>query len=103
MYIFIDFMQTYLWKFKFLFQSNQLKFIIEELEFLILENLSTNIQSVSVSCQTGTRYDQQQQEFVFELDMKNIELERSGIKLKEVEVDIHRKDLVIEGLDEKVN
>ena len=86
-----------------MFQSNQLKLIIEELEVLILENISPSIHQVSVSCQTTARYDKQEKNLVFELDKKNIKLERSRIKLKELEVDIHRKDLVIEGLDEKVN
>ena len=86
-----------------MFQSNQLKLIIEELEVLILENLPPCIHPVSVSCQTSARIDQQEQDLVFDLEKKNRELERSGIKLKEVEVAIKRKDLVIEGLYEKVN
>ena len=37
-----------------------------------------------------------------EMDKKNRELERLVIKLKEVELELKRKEVVIEGLYEKV-
>ena len=39
----------------------------------------------------------------FELNKKKRELENSVIKLKEVEVGIQKKDLIIEGINKKVN
>ena len=57
-------------------------------------------QQVSAACQTG--YFQDEENLEFELNKKNRELERSVIKLKEVELDIKRKDLVIEGVNKKV-
>ena len=83
---------------KFLFQKYQLKSISEELERLILENLSVSNQSVSVSCQTSTRCDKQEQDLKFDMEKKNREVERLIIKLKEAEVDILKKDMIIEGI-----
>jgi hypothetical protein len=88
---------------KFLFQKYQLKSISEELERLILENLSVSNQSVSVSCQTSTSYDQQEQDFKFDMEKKNRQVERLIIKLKEAEVDILKKNMIIDGISEKVN
>ena len=84
------------------FQSCQLWSLVEELEMLIDENLPTSTLAVSASCQTAAQLDQPEGTWKLELERKNSEVERLLMKSKEAEVDLLRKEMIIEGISEKV-
>ena len=81
---------------------NNLKSTIEDLESFISDNIMTNVQPASVSCQTRGEYLQEGQDFEIELNKKNKEIDRLEIKWKEEKVDVQKKDLIIGGINEKV-
>ena len=60
-------------------------------------------QQISVSCQTTANYKQPEKDLKVELENKKREIEGLVIKSKEAEVDLVRKDLIIQGISEKVN
>jgi len=62
----------------------------------------TNVQPASVSCQTSGEYLQEGQDFEIELNKKNKEIDRLEIKWKEEKVDVQKKDLIIGGINEKL-
>ena len=57
---------------------------------------------ISVSCQTTERNDKHEQNLKVELENKTREVQGLVIKAKEAEVGIQRKDMIIEGISEKV-
>jgi len=83
-------------------QSCQLGSLVEELEMLIDENLQTSTTQVSASCQTAAQLDQQEEDWKLKLERKNSEVDRLLIKSKEAEVDLLRKEMIIEGISEKL-
>jgi hypothetical protein len=85
-----------------LFQNYQLKSITEELERLICENIPISTKQVSISCQTSKKNNQHEKDLNIEFEKKKREVEGLVIKSKEAEVDIIRKDMIIEGISEKV-
>ena len=85
-----------------LFQNYKLKSLTVELERLICENIPISIKQVSISCQTNIQYNRHDQDLNIELENKKREVEGLVIKSKEAEVDIIRKDMIIEGISEKV-
>ena len=86
-----------------MFQKYKLKSITEELERLICENMPISAQQISISCQTTANYKPPEKDLNAELEKNKREVEGLAIKLKEGEVDILRKDIMIEGISEKVN
>ena len=85
-----------------MFQKCKLKSITEELERFISENMPVSAKQISVSCQTPPKNNQHEQDLKVELENKNREVEGLLVKAKEAEVDIQRKDMIIEGISEKV-
>ena len=86
-----------------LFQNYQLKSLTEELERLICENIPISTKQVSISCQTTIKNNQHEQDLNIELEKKMREVEGLVIRSKEAEVDIIRKNMIIEGISEKVS
>ena len=70
---------------------------------VICENMPISAQPISVSCQTTANYKQPEKDLKVELENKKREIEGWVIKSKEAEVDLVRKDLIIQGIIEKVN
>ena len=70
---------------------------------MICENMPISAQPISVSCQTTANYKQPEKDLKVELENKKREIEGLVIKSKEAEVDLVRKDLIIQGISEKVN
>ena len=84
-------------------KMSQLESVAEELETLIHENITSSDNSISASCQTSLRLDQHEQQLLREdLERKNSEVQRLVIKSKEAEAEILRKEIIIEGISEKV-
>jgi len=84
-------------------QMPQLESVVEELETLIHENVTSSANSISVSCQTSLRLDQLEKQLLREdLERKNSEVQRLVIKSTEAEAEIIRKEIIIEGISEKL-
>ena len=86
-----------------LFRNYQLKSLTEELERLIFENIPISTKQVSISCQTTMKNNQDEQDLNIELEKKMREVEVLVIRSKGAEVDIIRKNMIIEGISEKVS
>ena len=81
---------------------SKLESVAEELETLIQENITSSTNCISAACQTSWTLDQHDKQWREELERKNLEVQRSAIKSKEAEVDLLRKEIIIEGISEKV-
>ena len=77
----------------------QTKSIIEELERWFVK-ICQFLQQISISCQTTAKYNQPKKDLKAELEKKKRDVEGLAIKSKEAEVDILRKDIIIEGISE---
>ena len=70
---------------------------------LICENIPISTKQVSISCQTTMKNNQDEQDLNIELEKKMREVEVLVIRSKGAEVDIIRKNMIIEGISEKVS
>ena len=86
-----------------MFQKYKLTFVTEELERLICENMQISAPQISICCKTTANYNQPEKDLKVELEKKKREVEGLLIKSKEAEVDILRKNIIIQGISEKVN
>ena len=74
----------------------------EELETLIHKNMKSSTNCISAACQTSWTLDQHDRQWREELEKKNLEVQRLVVKSKEAEADLLRKEIIIEGISEKV-
>jgi hypothetical protein len=81
----------------------RIKIYKENLESLICENMPISARQISISCQTTANYKQPEKDLKVELENQKKEIDGLAIKSKEAEVDLLRKDLIIQGISEKVN
>ena len=86
-----------------MFQKCKLKSVTDELERLICENMPISAQQISISCQTTANYNQHEKNLKADLENKTRDVEALLIKSKGAEVDMLRKDIIIQGISEKVN
>jgi len=84
-------------------QISKLESVAEELEILIHENIKSSTNCISAACQTSWTLDQHDRQWREELEKKNLEVQRLAIKSKEAEADLLRKEIIIEGISEKLS
>ena len=81
---------------------SKLESVAEELETLIHENINSSTNCISAASQTSWVLDQHDKQWREELERKNLEVQILAIKSKEAEADLLRKEIIIEGISEKV-
>ena len=74
---------------------------VQELNALIFENILSSNHQTDATSQTG--YVPEEKDLECELSKKNRKLERSGIKIKELELALEMKELKIEDENRKVS